>query len=508
MKKLLNMDKKKLTIIIVIVLILIILVLCLRFYIDNKNFREMVENKNYTSMNDFESVREVLVYMNCEYIKEENNDIYLKFAKDLYEEGESSEGFYTNLACYIANVLKYENYNLIDKERNIYINVECDKKSQKVTKMTINGDSSYFANMNSKNSLSNFKRIDDVELEIKSDILKKCIEENWRTSKVQFGTKESKFDNYDIYFDEGLEVRNVGTKVFNVVFTDKYKDEIVNSIKVGMKLDEIKEILGTPTFEEDYVIGYKTKDIYIFFSEAQVSVYRVENFEDDGFTEFLNEQKDETDINKILNALTDLWTDYDERTEGQDSISITYSLRGIKFEYGLSDKNGIIIYSNYFGNIVDGKNLNNVKAEDLQNGIYVDTEENLVLTAEKNRNIQESNYSYICSMTMKNDEETKLSGLSNKFYYGCSTNQNGSKSMFFYSIDNEYPKYEFEGNITSYMWLDDYRLLYSINNRGIYILDLTNRNKEIVKEGQGEFVFKSYKNNILSYDEDETIEVK
>lgn len=513
MNKLLHMDKKKLVILIVIILIIIVLLLCLRSFIDDQNLKKMVDNKNYTKMEDFESVREVLVYMNCEYIKEEDSkdkdyykDIYLKFAKDLYENGESSEGWYTNLACYVANVLRYQNYRLIDKEKNIYINIKCDKESKKVTQMIINGDSSYFAHMDSKRALSKYKKMDDVELDIKSDIINECIQKKWNTSKIKFGTKESKFDNYDIYFDEGIEVRNVGTKVFNIVFTNKYEHEILKDIKVGMEIDEIKSILGTPTFEESNMIGYKGKDIYIFFSENEISVYRVEDFTDDGFAEFLESQKDETDINKIVDSLTDLWPDYDERVSNDNYMYVTYSLRGVRLKYGLSESNGINIYSNYLGDIVDGKNIESISATELQSNVYINVDEDLVKEAEVKKLANKTNDLYICGMVQQHNKEVSLNTTSNEFSHGYTTNGNKNR-LFFYHKDNEYPKYEIIGNITTFVWINDYNVIYNIKNKGIYLINLKTRQKRTLIEGNESYELKQYDNGILIYDDNRTIKV-
>lgn len=513
MKKLLNMDKKKLIIIIASILILIILLLCLRSFIDDKNFKEMVENKDYTKMGDFQSVREVLVYMKCEYIKEEESkdkeyskNIYLKFAKDLYENGESSEGFYTNLVCYVANVLKYENYKLVDKEKNIYISVICNKEEQKVSQMIINGDASYFAHNDSKNALSKYKKIQNVDLEIKADIINECIQKQWNTSKITFGTKESKFNYYDIYFDEGLEVRNVGTKIFNIVFTDRYEDEILKDIKVGMKFDDIKNVLGDPTFEENTMIGYKSKDIYIFFSENQVSVYRVENFTDDKFAEFLDKEKEETDINKIVNDLTDIWPDYDERTDDENGVSITYSLKGVKFEYGMSDNNGITIYSNYLGNIANGKNIENIQDTELQSNIYINTEEDLVKNIENKRLSDIISDLYICSMTDQSKKEICLDTSSNEFDFGFTQTQKGSR-LFFYDKNNNYPKFEVEGNITTFIWIDDYNVIYNIENKGLYLLNLKDREKKTLIEGEEKYEIKQFNENNLIYDDNKTLRI-
>ena len=56
-----------------------------------------------------------------------------------------------------------------------------------------------------------------VELDIQSPELQKLIYENWNIRKANFGTEDSSCDEYDIYFDEGIKVRTVAGKAFNIV---------------------------------------------------------------------------------------------------------------------------------------------------------------------------------------------------------------------------------------------------------------------------------------------------
>ena len=81
------------------------------------------------------------------------------------------------------------------------------------------------------------------------------------------------------------------------------------------------------------------------------------------------------------------------------------------------------------------------------------------------------------------------------------------KIQKFICIDKQYPDYELSLNINSYMWIDDYRYMYSIKNEGIYILDLKTRKTSTVVEGKENFDFKEYNSNELKYD-DKTITIK
>ena len=87
--------------------------------------------------------------------------------------------------------------------------------------------------------------IKTIDMNINSQELQNLINNSWISSRVVFGSKDGRYNKYDIYFDEGIEVRTVSKKVYNIVFTEKYKKEVVAGIKVGASLDAIKERFGT-----------------------------------------------------------------------------------------------------------------------------------------------------------------------------------------------------------------------------------------------------------------------
>ena len=77
--------------IILIVLVLFIIILSVRGFILDAIEKARLAEKEYTSVSDFESVKEIAEYMGCTYIKEQEStgdnydiDIYLKFKYPLY----------------------------------------------------------------------------------------------------------------------------------------------------------------------------------------------------------------------------------------------------------------------------------------------------------------------------------------------------------------------------------------------------------------------------------------
>ncbi len=487
---------KKIVIIILTVVVVFITISVITRAIQDKVMENKVKNKTYTSMADFESVQEVLIYKGCKYIEENNStnseyskDIYLEFGKNLYNDGVSSQGYYNDLVCYVAYVLKYSNFRMIDNSKNIIIEVICDKDNKIVTNMIINGDKDYFGHMNSKNEANNKKTITETNINIQSNEIKELIKKEWKADSLKISNRDSTFGKYEIYINSGIEIRNIGTKVYNIVFTNNYKSEIVNGIKVGDSFDSIKSKLGEPAFSESYVIGYKSKDIYIFFTTKEVSVYRIEDEVNDELEELLREY-DEKDIKQFINKLTDKWSDYDEYVFNEAYVYITYSLKGIRFQYNLSNRQGFIVYGNCPKEI----------SSDLSENIYLENSKNAVFESEQKRISNNNNYLYLCNITETNDKKSELNNnMSTVFDYGKVEEDNMNK-IIFVNKENYSDKYEIDDDVESYLWIDDYTFLYSIKKAGIYRLNLKTKKTDKITEGTDNYTFKTYSNGILNFE--------
>ena len=128
---------------------------------------------------------------------------------------------------------------------------------------------------------------DVYKRQVQSTELNSLIKGSWYETSTKFGTKESTLENYDIYFEEGIKVRTIQGRIFNIVFTERYSSNIVNDIKVTETQEKIIQKLGEPNYQyqndsnDTNMIGYKGKDFYIFFSNHEVSVYRVETIRQD-----------------------------------------------------------------------------------------------------------------------------------------------------------------------------------------------------------------------------------
>lgn len=508
--------KKNVKKILIIVVILFALILGVRELALNAIERAKLENKTYTSISDFTSVKEIAKYMGCTYIKEEPStgekydiDIYLKFKYPLYTDEVSNEDYYYQMIALMLEYLNYQNIRLIDQENDIVIAVEGDKENKTIKNLLINGEDNYFGKMNTEKILQNYETTQTQTLDIQSSVLAKLIENDWEEKKVSFGTQESICDNYKIYFDEGIEAKSVGKVIFNLVLTQKYKENIVNGLNALSDEDTIKQTLGEPDFTitNPHTIGYKSSQLYIFFNTEykRVSIYRIQNTteeEKEKIKSMLAQLS--VDGNGVMFAsnLTDMWEDYDSYEYSDGYISLQYTLRGIKFEVNVTENNGLLLYNNYTGTLIrdlkNGENISNV---------YV-MKEDLIYTYEQKYETKQFAQQYAISNAIDEEEKTgiKSNGLGSKKYFIQNISKDISyKLLRFISLNSENYNFDLDLRVDSYLWLNDDNFAYSIRNQGIYRYNVITKETQIIIEGTEEFDLREYNSGYLKYDDKEVI---
>lgn len=520
--------KKNVKKILIIVVILFALILGVRELALNAIERAKLENKTYTSISDFTSVKEIAKYMGCTYIKEEPStgekydiDIYLKFKYPLYTDEVSNEDYYYKMIALMLEYLNYQNIRLIDQENDIVIAVECDKEKKEIENLLINGEDNYFGTQENLKQIQKYQQLNVSELEIQAQEIKDLISSNWITSQVNFGTPESTFNNYDIYFDEGIEIKTVSKKVFNIVFTEKYNNPVVNGIKVNASFDEIKNILGEPTFNHsNYIenkqkdigyIGYKGKDIYVFFSENEISIYRVETTDTStGLADAIANFNNNAETRSFISAITDMWPDYDLYGYDDDNLMLKYTLRGIKIAFTPSEA-GVYVYNNYNGYIADGVTIENIikNANSIPQNVNIQLDKNLVDLYEEDRVKDYNNY-YGNSFVETPDyttSEFKIYKIDDQIIF-LSYNRKYPNSIIkqkinifipysdteFIYIDEKNQTYKYDATtITSQNLQEDTQML-TVNNKkifalkgtGIYLYDINNQTLGQILQFQNE----------------------
>lgn len=95
--------------------------------------KENTINEDLTQ--DLTSVEEIVKYLEATLISIEDSkqegyekDIYLSFKYNLYEKEESKEKYFTNFYEKIAKALKFKSFRIIDKSKDITIEVKCSGK--------------------------------------------------------------------------------------------------------------------------------------------------------------------------------------------------------------------------------------------------------------------------------------------------------------------------------------------------------------------------------------------
>lgn len=350
-----------------------------------------------------------------------------------------------------------------------------------------------------------FASTKETEMNITSKVVTDLIEKDWITKDVSFGTRESTFDDYDIYFDEGIEVKTIIGKVFNIVFTEKCKDNILSGINTSTSLENITKILGKPTFGdiELELIGYKGKDVYVFFSNNEISIYRTET--EDGSTgliELLGKYEENGSVWELGNSLTDLWPEYDSYVYRDDYVNLLYSLKGLRLEYNYTNQNGITIYNNYTGKIVGELGIKELveNQEEIPDYIFIEPERDLVYETEELRvsYVKPRYREQVCEGEDGIDETIET----NKFRLYYEKSGEDYKNIQIVSITKEYPNSELtkEMVINSYLWNGESNLIYGITGKGLYSYNCIARQTITLLTGTEDYKLKSLKNGILEYD--------
>lgn len=504
MKEKQNIEINKKIVIVLIAIIFIVLVSLLLF----KNFLESNQTPELIYDN-LTTIKQVIEYHGSKYISEEesndNNyslDVYLEFKVKPYEDDNTSnEEYYNELLEDSAKVLYYKNFRMIDEKNDITVEVIC--KNGKIDSIIINGIEDYFIYMDSQISMREYKEISKTEITVQSEVLQNCINNSWNTG-VYFGERDSIFDEYYIYFDEGLEVRTIDNMIYNVIFTNKYQGNVVNNTYPGMQLENVEDLMGEPTFKDEDlgILGYKGENIYVFFTETEISIYRVTTADTDDFFDLADRYLDEElDFLEFMNELTYLWPDYSEYTYDSESVFIAYPLKGveIKLNYG-DDLNGIYIYNNIKTNLSRVENY--FDNTDFVARLQIDS----VFEAEKRRVSKNQSLLKLCNEYKEslNEEKRNIIGENSNYDIYPELDNNGLiyEMKFISKFDNT-PNRELSDTINSYLWLDNNNFLYSKKGKGMYVYNLETGTVRRILTGTEDYELKGFENGILKYDDTE-----
>lgn len=348
-----------------------------------------------------------------------------------------------------------------------------------------------------------YETIKTISITPNSEELSNLMANLWSSSS-EFGSRESIFKNYNIYFDEGIETRKINSNIYNIIYTENYDGAVINNLKVGIDLDDVEDYLGVPAFKDEElgVIGYKGGNLYAFFTEDEISIYRCTEYDYDDFWDLCDELlDDELTFKEFMNELTYIWKDYSEYSYDSDYMFISYPNRGVDIKLNYDDVSGIIFYNNMSENLTT---LNKYLEDDtFISKLATDN----VFEAEKRRIEAKSETLQLCEEFEETIEDeysdiALLAKQSELFDFYIETDDSGGTiAVYFVSKDGQNANRELTDPVYTYVWVADKYFVYSINSTGIYSLDVTTGTKVTLTEGEDEeYEITSYQNQILTYD--------
>ena len=376
-----------------IIVISIIIIFLLAIAISIKSIKQE-KTKN--------TLKKIAEYYECEFVKEKNANEkgYSKKIFWIYDvppvdadDGIQYKEQYETVLKAIAAQIK-DNFILIDNKHSIEIRVKYNPENNKISYL-INNDNNFFQNEANKQIAKLQKEKPTTTINIISTELQHTIENEWSRKKTEkdYGNKIKYENSYDVY-SSGIKVKTINSKIYNLIFLKEHQGNVFENITTGMDNASIRNILGQPTYENteaNLLIGYKTKDFYVFFSNGQISIYPVENFDENKnnqFAEIVSEYINNTNIYKeTLQKVTQLYPDYSEYIQNEDSIDLKYPLKGFEIKMGKGEKTGIYIYENYKGKISPNITKEDLESKTLNNIYLVDS--NFIFEEELNRIINE-----------------------------------------------------------------------------------------------------------------------
>lgn len=488
-------------IIIAAVAIIILIFLIYGFTVAYKNVtteKPKIDTETKFYVDDYNTLADLLYQYDCTYLSEETIDgitkIYVSFDRNLYTSTTSNEARFLKIITAVADYRNLVSFDLIDSNRKITIEVVCN--GEYITSIIINGDENYYENHDSKIN-ANMEKGDDVTFEVQSDVLQGLVNNNWKDT-INFGSRESTCNGYNIYFDEGIYYKKVAGEVYNLIFTTNYTGSVVNGVRPGATEQEIKDALGSPTFERaKQSIGYRGSEFYVFFDleNEQISIYPVKNLEnEEEFKELIDELNETNDFKTFVNDLTDLYLDYDIYQYDSEYVDLQYTLLGIHIDVASDSlKNGIYVYQNYKGNF-DISNKENV---------YIEATD-LVLEEELTRAMEEN----LKRCQTGDTSELEPGDISQKFAIASkgklTENETGFKGVTFFSKDKDFPDSELDRTlvISSFKWYDDYNFVYSVDYDGIYVYNCATRvNVKIHEVKDDEIMINSIEGTKITYND-------
>lgn len=479
-------------VILIFILIILLMLNSLKLLMPESNRAELDRVRNLK----FDSIKELLEYYECEYINLENPSekefgiqINAKLRLLPYDGKVSHEAFYDDLISDIAIFYDYKNFIIYDEANSIKVKIICE--NGEVSKLIVNGIEDYFNKKREEFALREYIEIPTVKLTTNSQQLNDLISNGWNAD-YNFGTRESILDGYEIYYDEGIEVKKIQGKVYNIVFTKNYNQPVVDGLLVGDAMANVIKRIGTASFQDNSLnlVGYKGNDFYIFFTKDEISVYRRGTADVDELLAMLTQfKKEEIDIKVLMNRLTYMWPDYNKYDYNASSLYISYPLKGFEIKVNYNNERGIVFYNNF--NASEALIENYLDSEDFKAYLQLDS----VYIAEVERireyKLYKEKYEQISEDFYK----------SSKYELVLEKDQNENViSATFISVDGKNPNRELNDAFTSYAWVSDDYFIFGKYAIGLYCYDLKTGNVQTLLDDVSKYEITESSEGRIVYD--------
>ena len=356
MEKRKRMTRIFLIFIIILFFCLLCLLVGLRYFLKNEE-----NNSNIgiaiSESSEPKTIEEVIKKYDSEFIKQENNSIYVKFSKDLYDEnGKSNESFFEKLTKELEPFFENSDFEIIDENKKIEISAEYDiEKEQYEIKINDIEDFYNKTNGDSYVAVEKSEIIEPSKIMIDNGFLELLRIKNMYLSSIEEYLDDEKIlDNgYVSYNSDKLRLKISPNKsVMNIIFTENYNGSILIDVDRGEDLTQVYEKHSDNTFGSlsDGYLGYRNGDFYYFFYKDEVSIYGYSYSKNEVFEELLEKYLEDKDLGSFVNTLADRTLSYDtfEYDEEIKKATLIFPTRGIEIKIEDNDPKGITLYSNYY----------------------------------------------------------------------------------------------------------------------------------------------------------------
>ena len=342
-------------IIIYLLVILVILIIALMLAVQ-KNEEEIVGEPLPQIITEPTTIEEVLEKYDSEYIRREKNTIYVRFGKDLYdEEGNSNQEYFYKI---IEELKPYfeKNFTLIDEEKNIKIYVYLDSNDY-----IINDNENFYEETNGEHYavIDKVDIVDAVNMYIESPELDDLIMDGMFIKKIaleELGEEDQieREDGYKSYKNGNvlIDEYEYSKRARNIIFSNEYKSGILVDVTMQDSLQSILEKYPEPSFGsvKDGYLGYRTKDVYIFFYDNEISVYGYSYTENKMMENYIEEYFQTRDLNLFKKRMVVTFDNFYQYTydEEKQDLYLSYPSMGLEIDIKGNDPTGITLYQNYY----------------------------------------------------------------------------------------------------------------------------------------------------------------